>query len=172
MAISFNEPPASRYLRDNECRAVINALDTNGDGILQKSDLEITNKARFQRFDTNHNGQLECEEAKVALMNDELNIGLGKRDAELVLVKFDANQDGFLDPNEMTMNQSMVNLCDGNGTNKGSTETAEPALIVNGKWRQTGNDLRDGRVSVSELANVIASGQLRIGRQIGLPKYF
>jgi hypothetical protein len=159
-------PIASRQFRDNEANAIINALDKNNDRIIGRNELLITDPNRFRQMDTNRNGRLEAFEAK-----DALKIGLisnitfnGNRTAAAqVLLKFDSNQDGYLQRNEFDMTGSAVRAVDGYGSRKYAYENGELMRDDKGRVRSTGSAQADGRVSISELANALADNQFVIG---------
>lgn len=163
--------PATRQLRDNELNAVINALDRNGDGVMQKNELLVTSRDRFNRMDTNYDGRLQTSEAKGAFQRDELNITFqGARKAAVdVLLKMDSNQDGYLSKGELAMNQKMLNQLDGYGSRKYGTENGARVYDAKGRVRETGEARQDGRISISEMANALADGLLKIGSRITLP---
>lgn len=159
-------PIASRQFRDNEANAIINALDRNNDRVISRNELTITDPYRFRRMDTNGNGRLETSEAKEALKRGDIsNITFnGNRAAAVqVLLKFDSNQDGYLERNEFEMTSSAVRAVDGYGSRKYSYENGESVRDDKGRIRGTGYAQADGRVSVSELANALADNQFVIG---------
>lgn len=163
--------PASRQLRDNEQNAVINALDKSGDKVLQRNELLITSQSRFARMDSNRNGRLETSEAKAAMQRDELTITFpGSRQAAVdVLLKMDNNQDGYLGSNELELNQKMLNQVDGYGSNKYRYDNNSLVRDQKGKTRETGRADRDGKISISEMANAIADQIINIGSRFTIP---
>jgi hypothetical protein len=162
-------PPASRPLRDDELRAVVNALDTNGDKVLQKNELNITSAALRKKLDTNQNGQFEAEEVKQGLLTDSFSVSLTRDAAVQVLLKFDSNRDGHLDKNELEMNDKAVKLLENYGAKKYFSVNGAYVHDSRGLLRQTGFAEIDGRLSVSEVANAIADGRLQIGRTFFTP---
>lgn len=163
--------PATRQLRDNELNAVVNALDRSGDKVLQRDELLVTSRDRFLRMDENRNNRLETSEAKGAFQRDELNITFqgARKPAVDVLLKMDSNQDGYLGQNELAMNQKMINQLDGYGARKYGAENGARVYDAKGKVRETGDARQDGAISISEMANALADGLLKIGSRITLP---
>jgi PBP1b-binding outer membrane lipoprotein LpoB len=162
-------PPASRPLRDNELRAIVNALDTNNDKILQKHELNIAKAALRSQLDTNGNGQFEAEEVKQGLLADKFTVSLSRDAAVQVLLKFDSNQDGFLAANELDMNDKAVNLIDNYGASKYAHANASLVRDDNNRLRRTGAAAADGKLSISEMANAIADGRLLVGQRFFTP---
>lgn len=159
--------PATRPLRDNELNAVINALDTNGDKVLQKDELFVTTPALRRELDTNRNGRFEDYEVKEAFRRDRIQITLTRRAAEQVLLKFDSNQDGYLSRGELEMNDKLFNMVDGYGSRKYAFENGHMVYDSKGRLRPTGEAVKgDGRISISELANAIGDGQLKISDRV------
>src|SRR4051812_34323374 len=108
--------PATRTLSDYERQAVIQAIDLNDDRVLQKTELPITSTSLSRKLDTNRNNRIDSDEAKQGLKDDSFAVVLSRMEAIQVLYKLDANQDGFLAPEELQMNQPMINLLDGYGS--------------------------------------------------------
>jgi hypothetical protein len=162
-------PPASRLLRDNELRAVVNALDANGDKILQKEELNITSVAMRKMLDTNRNGRFEAEEVKKGLLADKFTVTLSRRDAVQVLLKFDSNQDGYLAQNELELNDKALKMLDNYGARKFKAVNGAVYADDKGRARQTGEAAADGKISVSEMANAIADGRMQIGQRFYAP---
>ena len=158
-------PIASRPFADDKCNAIINALDSNKDGVLGRNELTITDSNRFRAMDTNHDGRLQTYEAKDALKIGLINpIRIGNRDAAVkVLLKFDGNSDGYLDKNEFPMTSDAVRFVDGYGSRKYGAVNGQLAYDDKGRVRNTGEAGRDGRVSVSEMANAVADKQFALG---------
>jgi hypothetical protein len=158
-------PIASRYFADHEMNAIINALDGNKDKVIGRNELNITDSYRFQRMDTNDDGRLQAYEAK-----DGLKMGLIKpirfnnRDAAIpVLLKFDGNQDGYLDKNEFQLESAAVRKLDGYGSNKYAYASGELVYDDKNRVRETGAARADGRVSIAELANALGDRQFAMG---------
>lgn len=158
-------PIASRYFADNEMNAIINALDENKDRIIGRNELNITDASRFRAMDTNGDGRLQAYEAK-----DGLKMGLirpirfANRDAAIpVLLKFDANQDGYLDKNELRLDPAAVRKLDGYGSRKYAYASGDVVYDDKGRMRSTGYAQADGRISIAELANALGDRQFAMG---------
>lgn len=158
--------PASRPLRENELNAVINALDTNGNKVLEKNELNISTADLRRRLDFNRDGRFQADEVKFGFQNDMFSIQLNRSAAEQVLLKMDSNQDGYLSRNELELNDKMMNLVDGYGSRKYGSENGQRVYDAKGRVRETGRAAKDGSISISEMANAFADGHLKIGDRI------
>ena len=163
--------PATRLLRDNELNAVVNALDANRDKTLQRNELNIGEPRLQDRLDSNRDGRFSADEVKGGFQRDEFAISFGgaRASAVDVMLKLDNNQDGYLAANELEMNDKMLNQLDGYGSRKYGAENGRTVVDQKNRVRQTGEAARDGRISISEIANALTDGLLKIGSRFTIP---
>ena len=112
--------------------------------------------ARLAQFDTNHNGILDDDEAKIYSLSDAYRLEISSQKARELIAQFDINMDGALDEEEVwrAYRQNLV------------LELALRYMVTNlpredhRKLMEIADKNKDGKLDVSEMAQVLLTGRI------------